>query len=85
MAGFGITTAQFTVLLLVRDNPGLNQKTLAHALEVETPRMVLIVDRLEDRGLVTRLAPSTDGPCDRPDARGTPGAARPVSGCWDPG
>ncbi len=60
MAEFEITTAQFSVLLLVRDNPGLNQKTLAGTLGVETPRMVLIVDYLENRGLVTRLASTVD-------------------------
>lgn len=60
MAEFEVTTAQFSVLLLVRDNPGLNQKTLAGTLGVETPRMVLIVDYLENRGLVTRLASTVD-------------------------
>lgn len=60
MAEFEITTAQFSVLRLVAGNPGLNQKTLAAALGVETPRMVLIVDYLENRGLVTRLASTVD-------------------------
>ncbi len=60
MAEFELTTAQFSVLRLAAGNPGLNQKTLAAALGVETPRMVLIVDNLENRGLVTRLASTVD-------------------------
>lgn len=60
MAEYDLTTAQFSVLRLVAGNPGLNQKTLAAALGVETPRMVLIVDNLESRGLVTRLASTVD-------------------------
>lgn len=60
MAEFEVTTAQFSVLRLVGGNPGLNQKILATALGVETPRMVLIVDALERRGLVVRLASTVD-------------------------
>lgn len=58
MAEFAISTAQFSVMRLARDNPGLNQRTLAEALGAETSRMVLIIDELERRGVVDRL-PST--------------------------
>jgi DNA-binding MarR family transcriptional regulator len=58
MAEFGVSTAQFSVMRLARDNPGLNQRTLAEALGAETSRMVLIIDELERRGIVDRL-PST--------------------------
>jgi DNA-binding MarR family transcriptional regulator len=59
-ADLGITTTQFSVMRLVHRNPGLNQKTLADALDAETPRMVLITDDLERRGLVVRLASTVD-------------------------
>jgi DNA-binding MarR family transcriptional regulator len=58
MAEFAISTAQFSVMRLARDNPGLNQRALAEALGAETSRMVLIIDELERRGIVDRL-PST--------------------------
>ena len=60
MAELAVTTAQFSVMLLARDNPGLNQRALADALGAETSRMVLIIDDLERRGLVSRLASTVD-------------------------
>lgn len=60
MAEFGITTTTFTVLRLTRDNPGLNQRSLATALGAETSRMVLIIDELERRGILSRLASTLD-------------------------
>lgn len=60
MGDLAITTAQFSVLRVVHDNPGLNQTALANALGVETPRMVLILDELEKRDLVARVASTMD-------------------------
>ena len=54
----GVTTAQYSILCLAFDNPGINQATLAEALWTKTPRMVPIIDDLERRALLTRL-PST--------------------------
>lgn len=59
-AEFGINTVQFSVLRVIRDNAGLNQRALAAALAVETSRMVLIIDELEERGLVNRIASTVD-------------------------
>jgi DNA-binding MarR family transcriptional regulator len=59
-AEFGISTVQFSVLRVIRDNAGLNQRALAAALAVETSRMVLIIDELEERGLVNRIASTVD-------------------------
>jgi DNA-binding MarR family transcriptional regulator len=56
----GISTVQFSVMRLAHCNPGLNQTALANALGADTPRMVLIIDDLERRGLVTRLASTID-------------------------
>jgi DNA-binding MarR family transcriptional regulator len=56
----GITTAQYSVLCIAAENPGINQATLAEALMAKTPRMVLIIDDLERRGLLTRLPSTVD-------------------------
>lgn len=55
-----LTPVQFAALRLVHANPGINQTTLANALGAEAPRMVIILDKLERRGLVTRLASTVD-------------------------
>jgi DNA-binding MarR family transcriptional regulator len=58
LAGNAISAAQFSVLCLAADNPGIKQTALAEALRAEPPRMVLIIDDLERRGWLARL-PST--------------------------
>lgn len=60
LAPQGATTARFSVLCLVRDNPGVNQTVLADALRTETSRMVLLIDELERRGWLVRLASTMD-------------------------
>ncbi|MGE0852007.1 MAG: MarR family winged helix-turn-helix transcriptional regulator [Hyphomicrobiaceae bacterium] len=59
--GLSITTAQFSVLAVVADNPGLSQADLASALGVERPRMVPIIDNLETRKLAVRVTNPKDG------------------------
>jgi DNA-binding MarR family transcriptional regulator len=56
-----ITTVEFSVLAVVADNPGINQADLALALSVERPRMVPIINKLEERGLATRIVLASDG------------------------
>lgn len=46
--------AEFSVLVVVKDNPGINQKALAVALVVAPPNLATLLDRLEARGLLTR-------------------------------
>lgn len=60
MADLDITPVQFSVIRLVHRNPGINQISLAGALGAEGPRMVLIIDELERRGVVARLASTVD-------------------------
>lgn len=55
-----ITIVQFSVLAVVADNPGLSQGDLAGALAVERPRIVPIIDALEQRGLATRISSVQD-------------------------
>lgn len=59
-AELSITTAQFSVLAVVADNPGANQSDLATALAVERPRMVPIIDALERRRLAVRVSSISD-------------------------
>ena len=39
---------------MITDNPGLRQTQLADALAIERPNLVVILDELEERGLITR-------------------------------
>jgi DNA-binding MarR family transcriptional regulator len=58
--GIQITVAEFSVLAVVADNPGINQADLALALGVERPRMVPIINKLEERKLATRAVDHED-------------------------
>ncbi|MGM4998262.1 MarR family winged helix-turn-helix transcriptional regulator [Tardiphaga sp. 538_B7_N1_4] len=56
-----VTAVEFSVLAVVADNPGINQADLALALDVERPRMVPIINKLEQRGLAVRATFIDDG------------------------
>jgi DNA-binding MarR family transcriptional regulator len=57
---FELRMMTFTALTLVSDNPGLSQSQLAQAMAVERPNLVVIIDELETRGLITRDRVPTD-------------------------
>ena len=44
----------FTALVLIVDNPGLNQSYLAQVMDIERRNLVIIIDELEERELITR-------------------------------
>ena len=46
--------AQFSVLLVISRNPGLNQSEVAASLGIQRANFVALIDRLEKRGLVKR-------------------------------
>jgi DNA-binding MarR family transcriptional regulator len=50
----------YTALVLIVDNPGLSQSQLAVAMDVERPNLVVIVDELEQRDLITRTRVPSD-------------------------
>ncbi|MEZ5752008.1 MAG: MarR family transcriptional regulator [Paracoccaceae bacterium] len=54
LAPFGLRLLTFSVLVVIRDNPGLRQTQLAEVLMIERPNLVLILDELEGADLVTR-------------------------------
>lgn len=56
-----ITAIEFVILVVVADNPGVSQACLAEALDVERPRIVPTLNKLEKRGLAKRTALEADG------------------------
>lgn len=55
-----ITLVQFSVLAVLEDNPEITQTELAEALAVERPRIVPIINALEERGLAKRTIREDD-------------------------
>ena len=49
-----LTPPQAGVLRLLAQSPGQSQRELADALGMHAPRLVTLIDELEDRGLVAR-------------------------------
>ena len=58
--GMGVTRAQWKVLFRVERVPGLRQIELADMLDIEPITLSRIVDRLEEAGLVERVADPAD-------------------------
>lgn len=56
----GLRMVTYSALVLIVDNPGLRQSQLAEALDVERANLVVIVDELEGRDLITRDREPTD-------------------------
>jgi len=50
----------FTILVLVDANPDTTQKQLARALRLSVPYLTVTLDRLQERGLLTRLRSEVD-------------------------
>jgi DNA-binding MarR family transcriptional regulator len=50
----GIRPAQYSVLVVIGENPGLSQSELARTLGIERARLVHMLDLLEKRGLTER-------------------------------
>jgi DNA-binding MarR family transcriptional regulator len=55
-----LTPAQFSVLLLLDENPGRNQTEIAATLGILRPNFVAMLDALESRGLCTRVRSVND-------------------------
>ena len=51
---FEIRPSQFTVLVLIRSNPGLTQSAVSTTLGIQKANFVSLLDRLEERGLTER-------------------------------
>ena len=57
---FELRMLTYTALVLIVDNPGLRQSQLADAMDIERPNLVVIIDELERRELITRDRVPTD-------------------------
>ncbi|MGY2399991.1 MarR family winged helix-turn-helix transcriptional regulator [Pseudomonas sp. SDO5271_S396] len=57
---YDIRPAQFTALNIIEQSPGLMQADLAKALAVEPPQAVLMINKLESRGLAMRIRSNSD-------------------------
>ncbi len=57
---FKLRMLTYTALVLVVDNPGMRQRQLADAMEIERPNMVVLIDELEKLGLIIRETLTTD-------------------------
>lgn len=57
---FELRPFEYTLLVLVGDNPGASSSSLAQALAVSAPNITMAIDRLAERGLVRRRQSSTD-------------------------
>lgn len=51
---FDLRMLTYTALVLIVDNPGLNQSRLAQVMDIERPNLVIVIDELEERELITR-------------------------------
>src|SRR3954447_10256755 len=60
MAPLQLTPAQFSVLLLLDNNPGRNQTEIANTLGILRPNFVAMLDGLESRGLCVRMRSPSD-------------------------
>lgn len=56
----GITPVQYAALQGVANAPGVDQRTLAGAIGLDTSTTASVIDRLEARGLMQRNASQTD-------------------------
>ena len=55
-----VTPAVYSVLEVLQRNPGLTQSKLASAVRLDRSSVVPLLDKLGQRGLVERLASTTD-------------------------
>lgn len=54
------TPTRYTLMLLIRENPGIRSVDLARLLGVARSRMVKLIDDLESRNLISRETPRSD-------------------------
>ena len=58
--GSGVTPGMHTVLAIIRDNPGMRQRTLAELLMVREPNMTRMIQGLQGSGLIAREVDKSD-------------------------
>lgn len=61
MAAFGLRIVDFSILSIIRHNPGITSKQLCDALNLLPPNLVGKIGTLEKRGLLVRHPHPQDG------------------------
>ena len=59
-AGTGLTPPMLTILIVMRDNPGVRQRDLAPALMVRPPNLSPLIAALDEAGLISRCIDKDD-------------------------
>lgn len=59
-AGLTLTPVQYAALSAIRDNPGIDQATVAGLVAYDRATLGKVIDRLDARGLVARTTSQTD-------------------------
>lgn len=60
VAPFALSPGEFSVLVLLDENPGAFLRDLSRALDISAPNLVSVVDRLVRRGLLSRTPDPKD-------------------------
>ncbi len=60
MAVFGLRPVEFSVLTLVKDNPGITSRQICDALGILSPNLVRIISQLDERALLERQPHASD-------------------------
>ena len=58
---YGLRKVEFSLLMLLLSNEALAPKRLSRALSVTAPNLTLLLDRLQQRGLLSRVPNPLDG------------------------
>jgi DNA-binding MarR family transcriptional regulator len=56
----GLKVVDYSIMVLVASNPGVNQKQLGEALDISAPNMAITLDRLVESGWVERVRSTQD-------------------------
>ena len=60
MEPLDLKIVEFSILMLVAQNPQVNQKQLGQALDISAPNMAVTLDRMVERGWVERVRSTKD-------------------------
>ena len=60
MGALDIRITEFSILMLVADNPMVNQRQLGQALDISAPNMAVTLDRMVEQGWVERVRSTED-------------------------
>ena len=60
MEPLDLKIVEFSILMLVAQNPQVNQKQLGQALDISAPNMAVTLDRMVERGWIERVRSTRD-------------------------